>query len=149
MSPHRMPMPDKPKCQPYLRGPIPWGWLRTAIALPGSGLEVGLALWHYRALNRSVEFRVGIRDVADLLGLSSDTVRRGLRALVGAGLVGVSCQPGRKSTFTILGGDIEVATPDASNKPVTLVAAYQIPGMQTHPLCAGLFTGRADGLNDE
>ena len=73
--------------QQYLRGPIGWDWLKTAMALPGSTLEVGLALWHYRALNKSLTFKKGVGDIAKFLELSKDTVRRALRSLEDAQLI--------------------------------------------------------------
>ena len=33
----------------YLRGPIPWNWLRQATSLGYSALATGLAVWHLRA----------------------------------------------------------------------------------------------------
>lgn len=87
---------------PYLRGPITWQWLLTAMKLPGAAIKVGLVLWHFRSLNKSLTFRKGTGDIARFLGLSTDTVRRAMHALEDAGLIEVDCAPGRKCTITMV-----------------------------------------------
>src|SRR5262249_22725018 len=38
--------PGRPhKAHRFLKGPVPWPWLRRAMALPGKALAVGLMLW--------------------------------------------------------------------------------------------------------
>ena len=96
-----------PVVRPYLRGPIPWDWLHVAMRLPGASVKVGIALWHYRALNRSLTFRKGTGDIARFLGLSSDTVRRAIDALEDAGLIRLECAPGRKCSITMLESPVE------------------------------------------
>jgi hypothetical protein len=86
----------------YLRGPIAWAWLRAAMLLPGSAIEVGLVLWHYRALNRSPTFTKGTGDIARFLTRSPSTVRRAIDALAGVGLIEVDCAPGRKCKITMV-----------------------------------------------
>ena len=113
----------------YLRGPIGWVWLRLAARLPGSALKVGLVLWHYRALNKSMTFKTGTRDIARFLGLSPDTVRRAIDALADVGLIRLSCAPGRKCLITM----VEIST-----VPTTNDTASQGGGQdQTVPPTAG------------
>ena len=101
----RLPEPTKrtsTKPASYLRGPITWDWLHTAMKLPGATIEVGLALWHFRALNKSLTFRKGVGDLARFRELSPDTVRRALHALENADLIKVTRTPGQKSVIEML-----------------------------------------------
>ena len=91
----------------YLRGPIAWTWLLTAMALRGSALKVGLVLWHYRALNKSLTFVKGTGDIAGFLHVSEDTVRRAIDALEDAGLIEVDCAPGRKCEIAMVEGRLK------------------------------------------
>ncbi len=85
----------------FLKGPIPWNWLKVATALPGQALQVAMALW----------FLVGMKKVATValsgavlrdLGVSRYAGYRGLTALEGAGLVSVERHAGRHPIVTIL-----------------------------------------------
>ena len=89
------------KIQPYLKGPIYWQWLHKAINLPGASLAVGLTLWHYRSLTKSLRFKVGLGDISKLTGKSKDAARRGLRSLQMAGLIQIERKPGRKSFVSL------------------------------------------------
>lgn len=114
----------KKTVQPYLRGPIPWSWLHAAIKLPGSAVEVGLALWHFRAVKKSLTFKTGIGDIAAFLGVSTATVRRAIDALQLAGLIERECLEGRKCLITMVEApivlDLGVAVPGT---PMELVLA--------------------------
>jgi hypothetical protein len=82
----------------FLKGPVPMGWLRRAHAAGGAALAVALEVrfWH------------GITGTAATLtlsrmggwGVSRAAARRGLQALVAAGLVTVSRKPGQASRVT-------------------------------------------------
>ncbi len=91
-----------PRRRRYLRGPIYWDWLQAAQKLPGASLAVGLVLWDYRALNKSLTFKAGIGNIAKFLGYSSDTVRRAIGELATAGLIKKTCTPGQKCVFTMV-----------------------------------------------
>jgi hypothetical protein len=91
-----------PRRRRYLRGPIYWDWLLAAGGLPGASLKVGLVLWDYRALKKSLTFKMGIGNIAKFLGSSSDTVRRAIGELESAGLITKDCAPGQKCVFTMV-----------------------------------------------
>lgn len=91
-----------PRKRRYLRGPIDWEWLHVAGRLPGASLKVGLVLWHYRALNKSLTFKTGARDISKFLLVSIDTVSRAIDALESAGLIQLDCASGQKCVFTMV-----------------------------------------------
>ena len=88
--------------EPYLRGPIPWAWLRGAIAAGSAAQAVGLAIWHYRALKKALDFPVSLRDITKMTDQSANTARRGLQALEEAGLITRTSTTGRKPRISIL-----------------------------------------------
>src|SRR5262245_41659419 len=78
----------------FLKGPVPWPWLRRAMALPGKAVHVGLLLWHLRGMTgrRTVHLCLA-RAAAE--GIPVRTARRAMQALEQAGLVAVERRPGR------------------------------------------------------
>ena len=97
----RLDSPPATKRAPYLSGPIPWSWVKAASGLPGKALAVGLVLWHYRSLRKSMEVKVGLADIAQKIDTTESAVRRGCRALEGKGLVEVQRSPGCKMVFIL------------------------------------------------
>jgi hypothetical protein len=93
--PRRSSRPDR-----FLKGPVSWSWLRSAMVLPGKALAVGLMLWLERGItgNRTVAFCLP-RAAAD--GIPAKTARRAMHALEQAGLVSVRRKPGRGLEVTI------------------------------------------------
>ena len=90
--------------EPFIKGPIPYGWISSACRLPGKGLHVVMAYRFYRCRFR---FKIrgsrwGLTEVAGGLQVSDDTARRGLHAAESAGLVSVSREAGRKLEVSIL-----------------------------------------------
>jgi len=83
-------------------GPIPWLWVRAAHGLSPSGLLVALGLWHCRYLFDNVVFTVGIRELAEFLGLSYRTVQRTIHKLGDAGMIQVTRRPGEAHILTVL-----------------------------------------------
>jgi hypothetical protein len=84
----------------FLKGPIPWPWLQPAFRLPGKALHVALLLWREAGCRRSRT--VPLRLAGELPeGLNRQSARRGLRQLVGAGLVTVRQRPGRGLEVTL------------------------------------------------
>jgi hypothetical protein len=85
----------------FLKGPVPWTWLSSAMALPGKALAVGLMLWLQCGITGqyTVTFCLS-RAVAE--GISTTTARRAMRALESAGLVSIRRWPGRGLEVTIL-----------------------------------------------
>lgn len=101
--------------QPFLKGPIPWGWLERAGGLPGKALHVALYLWREAGCRklRVVRFRMGMTAG---MGLSRWVARRGLLALQSAGLVSVVRRPGRCLDVTLNALDDDA--PDAPESPM-------------------------------
>ncbi len=86
---------------PFLRGPIPLGWLQRAMKLRGSATSVGIILWYFRGLKKLLVFKVGIQDIADLIASSWLTAKRGLIALEKEGLISIHRHNGRKHLIEI------------------------------------------------
>jgi len=98
------PSPLPPRHQPgevFLKGPIPWAWLVRAGQLPGRALHVALVLWREAGCknSRTVPFRLSL---AVQFGIHPDTARRGLHALIKAGLISTRYIPGRYLEVTLL-----------------------------------------------
>jgi hypothetical protein len=85
----------------FLKGPIPWPWLRRALALPGKALHVALLLWKEAGCCRKRTVRFRLAGTA-ALGIHPDTAKRGLRALATAGLVSIRHHPGQALEVTLL-----------------------------------------------
>jgi hypothetical protein len=85
----------------FLKGPVPWPWLRRAMALPGKALAVGLMLWLQRGITgrRTVLFCLA-RAAAE--GIPITTGRRAIRELERAGLVMIHRKPGQGLEVTLL-----------------------------------------------
>lgn len=77
-----------------LRGPIPWGWWRSATDAGGPASRVGIACWALAGWEGSASFPLALGEWADL-GLSPRSASRGLAALESARLVDVETRPGR------------------------------------------------------
>src|SRR5262245_7455403 len=77
--PRRSRRPDR-----FLKGPVPWPWLLSAMLLPGKALAIGLMLWLQRGItgDRTVTFCLS-RAAAD--GIPTTTARRAMKALERAG----------------------------------------------------------------
>jgi hypothetical protein len=87
--------------EPFLRGPVPWEWLRRAGALPGKALAVGLLLWLQAGCSKGRMVRFSMTRAVEL-GCHPDTVRRGLRQLESACLISVERPAGRCLEVTLL-----------------------------------------------
>jgi hypothetical protein len=87
----------------FLKGPIPWAWLATAIALPGRALAVGLVVWFEAGCKNSRTVSVTLPRFGRA-GLPEGVARRGLKALEGAGLIAIDRPRGRGLRVTILAG---------------------------------------------
>jgi len=99
--PPRLKAPRHKPGELFLKGPIPWCWLEKAARLPGKALAVGVVAWHLHGLRRSNTFRME-PSKARSLGLSPRVMRRGLKALEGAGLLAVDRHRGRSPELTLL-----------------------------------------------
>jgi hypothetical protein len=90
------------KILPYLRGPIPWYWLRRATELGESALATGLAVWHLRALNKKMTFEASLNKLRKWTGLSEKSTRNGLHRLESAGLLEVERPQGKNPSITLV-----------------------------------------------
>ncbi len=84
----------------FVRGPIPWAWLKTAARLPGRALHVGIVLWLESGLRTSAIVALSQQHLRDL-GVDRYAGYRGLSRLEQADLVDVQRHPGRLSVVTL------------------------------------------------
>lgn len=87
--------------EPFLKGPIPLGWLSIAASLPGKALNVALAIRWLVGMASTTEIRIS-RKALDCFSVSDDAYRDGLDRLEGAGLINVKRQAGRRPLVTVL-----------------------------------------------
>lgn len=71
------------------------------MSLKGAALSVGLILWYFRGLKKSMTFKVGIQDIAGHIRKSWLTTQRALFALEKAGLIKIERHDGQKHRVTI------------------------------------------------
>jgi hypothetical protein len=96
----------------FLKGPIPWTWLETAMAMPGKSLAVALVLWREAGCRNNRTVRLCLRGALPP-GLNRWSARRGLQQLKAAGLAAIASKPGRCLEVTIL----ESPAPPNNGKP--------------------------------
>ncbi len=84
----------------FVRGPIPWAWLKAAARLPGRGLHVGIVLWLESGLRKSAVVALSQQRLHEL-GVERHAGYRGLSSLEQADLVDVRRHPGRLSVVTL------------------------------------------------
>lgn len=100
-SPGMPPVPRTPprhrRGEPFLKGPIPWRWLETAMTLSGKALHIALILWREAGCTgtRTVRFKLSGAK------MNVSAARRGLQALDKAGLVTIRRPPGRALEVTL------------------------------------------------
>lgn len=102
---------------PFLRGPIPLNWLQKAMKLGGGAISVGIILWYYRGLKKLSVFKIGIQDIANLIGRSWLTAKRGIIALEHQGLITIQRHNGRKHIIEIREVDEETNSSTFLKKP--------------------------------
>ena len=85
----------------FLRGPIPWDWIRRASQLPGKALILGLCIWR---LSGATGKNMVLLSNSELQPFRIDRAAksRGLAALEKAGLIAVSRKPSRWPLITLL-----------------------------------------------
>jgi len=86
----------------FLKGPIPWDWLKTAATQPGKALHVAIVIWRLAGFTGSNSVRL-TRGALDDLGVQRLSAYRGVQALERAGLVAVERHRGRCPIITISG----------------------------------------------
>jgi hypothetical protein len=84
----------------FLKGPIPWGWVQAAAALPGKALAVGVAVWFEAGCRNARSVPITLARLTRL-GMSRDAASRAVRRLESAGLVAVDRPRGRGLVVTL------------------------------------------------
>lgn len=77
--------------EPFLKGPVPWGWIEAAGQLSGKALLVGLMVWREVGIRKTATVPVNL----SALGMPRRTAQRALRSLERAGLISVEHRAGR------------------------------------------------------
>lgn len=97
----RLPAPKHRPGERFVRGPIPYTWLRPALALGGKAGNLALALWWLVGVERSNPVRLTGRVLRDF-HISPRAARRLLLRFEQAGLVQVDRQRGRGPIVAVL-----------------------------------------------
>jgi DNA-binding transcriptional ArsR family regulator len=85
----------------FLKGPVPWDWVRAAARLPGKALAAGLGVWFEAGCASTGTVPVTLARLARV-GISRDAARRALAQLERAGLATLDRRPGRATRVTLL-----------------------------------------------
>ena len=92
----------------YIGKKVPWSLLKKASGLGLPALTVYLGLWVLFSATRCREIEIR-RDMFDDTGLAGSSISRGLKALIGAGLVNeIIREPGRTPIVELLTNQNEV-----------------------------------------
>jgi len=85
----------------FLKGPIPWEWVKKAGRLPGKALAVGMTLWLWAGMKRSQHIILSVSSLSEM-GIQRNAAYRAMKELEGAGLISVVRHTGRKPKVTLL-----------------------------------------------
>jgi hypothetical protein len=96
--------------EPFIKGPIPYGWVAKACSLPGQGFHVAM-VYRYLVVRFQKPTRVGPISVARSLGVSEATVRRGLSAAESAGVLRIERRAGCKLSISMPDAPEQVSSP--------------------------------------
>ena len=132
-----------PKKEPFLRGPIPLGWVAVAASLPGKTINVALALWWRHGMAQGKPFKL-TQTALTALNVERDAESRGIARLEQAGLIHVERKPGQRPLISLL--DLSRSTrpacdPQTRPAPAGLahdatVGAVVPPGVEREPEAA-------------
>jgi hypothetical protein len=89
------------KAGEFLRGPIPWLWIKSAAKTKGSTLFVALAVRHFCDLMKRRTINIALVDLGCGV-VSRHTVSRALKLLQSRGLIELNRRSGRLLAITIL-----------------------------------------------
>lgn len=87
--------------EPFLRGPIPLGWLEKAAGLGGKSLNISISLWFLAGVTKSKTVRFN-QSRQERFGAKRDAARRALVLLENAGLISISRGNGRCPMVTLV-----------------------------------------------
>lgn len=85
----------------FIRGPIPFDWMKKANRLPGKAGIVGMALWFLRGVKLSPTFTL-TREFDELTGCQRKAIYAALKALESAQLIRVVRRDGGRPEITLL-----------------------------------------------
>ena len=94
----------------FLKGPVPWIWVRAAMRLKGRALHVGVALWQRAFMAGSATVIMPSRELKELK-ISRTSIQRGLDALEAATLVTVRRGRGKLPRVTLVNPKLPCAQP--------------------------------------
>jgi hypothetical protein len=86
---------------PFIKGPIAYGWIASACRLPAAGLRVAMAC-RFLCCRFRAENRWGLDAIAKGLRISGPSTRRGLHSAELARLLAVEREPGCKLAVSVL-----------------------------------------------
>lgn len=85
----------------FLKGPIPYPWIRSASKLGGKSLHVGVLLWMISGMQKNKTFKLQLKFFRDCK-ISRTTLYSSLRNLESIGLIIVHKSTGKTSSVTII-----------------------------------------------
>jgi len=85
----------------YIRGPIPFEWLKAAAALPGKSLHTGLAIWLLAEIEKSRTIALSNAQ-ASYFSVDRNAKYRALDWLETAGLIEVKRKLGQSPLVTLI-----------------------------------------------
>jgi hypothetical protein len=95
------PATNKIPREQFLKGPIPWPWVKTASSLPGKALALGMLLWREAGMDGIGPVTVTNAKAA-ALGIDRSAKSRAVADLERVGLVRVERRPRRNPLVTIV-----------------------------------------------
>ncbi len=112
------PIPKHEQGGRFIRGPIPYEWLRVALSFGGKAGNLAWAIWWLVGVERSSRVRLTARVLRDF-GISTRATRRLLGGFESAGLVQVDRRRGRGPKVTVL--PAPTLNPDSDRKSTTQI----------------------------
>ena len=107
----RHPIPKHEQGGRFIRGPIPYDWLRVALSIGGKAGNLAWSLWWLAGMERTNPIRLTKRVLSDF-NVSTRAARRLLIEFERAGLVVVDSQRGRGPKVTLTNPKPEITTDD-------------------------------------
>jgi len=91
---HHHPIPRHERGERFVRGPVPYEWLRVALSVGGKAGNLSWAMWWLAGMERTNPIKLTRRVLSDF-NISPRSARRLLIAFERAGLVEVDRKRGR------------------------------------------------------
>lgn len=103
----KLDLPRPNKGEGFIKGPIPFQWMRIATQCGGRGAEVGLLLWYAAGWQRKNPVKL-TAAICKQLGVHPKTVKRVLTQMEAARLVKAVFRRGRSPMVTLLRPEVAV-----------------------------------------